>query len=184
MPKDPSPEFSLAVNVNDVPPGGTGILFEADERVRDALARRFGILEVTRLAGRAKVRPYRKSGLTLDCDFEAEVVQACVVTLDPVVQSIRETFVQRYLPEDMIEPEAAEAAIEFEVDIDAEDAPEAMSGHGIDVGAAVAERLALAIDPYPRKAEAAFSRPREGAEDAPEKLENPFAALEKLKKTY
>lgn len=181
MPKEPSPEFSLAVNVNDVPPGGTGISFEADERARDALARRFGILEVLRLAGRAKVRPYRKHGLTLDCDFEAEVVQACVVTLDPVVQSIREIFVQRYLPANMIEPEAD---IEFEVDIDAEDAPEAMSGYGIDVGEAVTERLALAIDPYPRKAEAAYSESREGADDAPEKPENPFAALEKLKKNY
>ena len=184
MPKEPSPEFALAVNLNDVAPGGTGISFEADQRVRDALARRFGILEVMRLAGRAKVRPYRKNGLTLDCEFEAEVVQACVVTLEPVAQSIRETFVQRYLPADMIEPESVETDIEVAIDIDAEDAPEAMSGHGIDVGEAVTERLALAIDPYPRKAGEAYTGSREGADDAPEKPENPFAALEKLKKNY
>ncbi|ABS64528.1 conserved hypothetical cytosolic protein [Parvibaculum lavamentivorans DS-1] len=182
----PDTEFSQIVTANEVPPNGTEIKFVADVAALKALAQRYDVLEVTRLAGTGRVRPYRKAGLTLECAFEAEVIQACVVTLDPVRQSIAASFTQRYLPAHMIEPEALEPGIgaEVTIDIEAEDAPEPMTGNAIDVGEAVAEQLALAIDPYPRKQGVAFEAPPEGEEDASEIRPNPFAALEKLKKNY
>lgn len=179
-------EFSVIVATGDVPPAGIELSFEADEKACKRLARRYGILEVVRLAGTARVRPYRKEGLTLECHFEAELVQNCVVTLDPVKQSVDEEFTQRYLPEHLIGPQTTvpDSDREVTIDIEAEDSPEPMSAGKIDVGEAVAERLALAIDPYPRKTGVNYDAPSPSEEggDASESKPNPFAVLEKLKK--
>jgi len=179
------PEFSLIVAMGDVPPAGKELHFEADQTTRTRLARRYGIPEITRLAGTARIRPYRKEGLTLDCHFEAELVQNCVVTLDPVTQHIDEEFRQRYLPEPMTgpEPDAPENDREITIDVDAEDSPEPMKAGKIDIGETVAEQLARAIDPYPRKPGVSFDPPSPSKEagDASESRPNPFAVLEKLK---
>lgn len=186
MERESGVEFSLVVAAGNVPPAGTEIAFEANAAIREALARRYGILELRKLKGQARIKPYRKAGLSLDCTFEAEVVQSCVVTLDPVVQTISESFTQRYLPKHMIELEVPSAVAEREITVDAEaeDAPEPMSGSGIEVGEAVTEQLSLAIDPYPRKPEAVFNPSPVEPDNAPERAPNPFAALEKLKKNY
>ena len=78
----------------------------------------------------------------------------------------------------------APTAAEIAIDIEADDAPEPLVAGGVDVGEAVAERLALALDPYPRKPGASFDTPPEEPGDASESRPNPFAALEKLKKNY
>ncbi|MBX3447308.1 MAG: DUF177 domain-containing protein [Parvibaculaceae bacterium] len=187
MKRETPSEFSLRIAFSEVPPAGKELRFEADEAARKRLAERMGIVELRRLSGVANVKPYRKEGLTLDCRFEAEAVQSCVVTLEPVEEQIDETFRQRYLPEtqlDLPASKAAETQREVAVDIDAEDAPEPLEAGGIDIGEAVAERLALALDPYPRKPGVSFDRPPEEAGDASESRPNPFAALEKLKKNY
>ena len=181
------PEFSLFIAASDVPPSGREVRFEADEATRQRLAKRFDIVEISRLVGTAQVRPYRKDGLTLECRFEADLAQNCVVTLEPVSEHVSEEFRQRYLPEKAIERAAREvpgSEREIAIDIEAEDAPEPMEGGGIDIGEAVAERLALAMDPYPRKPDASFETQPEEEDDAPEEKPNPFAVLEKLKKNY
>lgn len=181
------PEFSLRIAFAEVPPSGKELHFEVDETSRRRLAERMGIVELRRFVGVAHVKPYRKEGLTLDCSFEADVVQSCVVTLDPVEQHVGETFRQRYLPEAQLNlpsSKAPESQREVAVDIEAEDAPEPLASGGIDIGEAVAERLALALDPYPRKPDASFDTLFEEVDDASESRPNPFAALEKLKKNY
>lgn len=182
----PQQDFRIFVAASDVPPGGKDVSFEASGRTLKELADRLKVLGVVSLSGKAKIRPYRKEGLTVEASFQAEVVQTCVVTLEPVHQQIEESFTQRYLPEHMIEPEVEQVSNEREIaiDIEAEDAPEPMTGSGVEIGEAVAERLALALDPYPRKPGAAFEPPAEEAGDVPESKPNPFAALEKLKKNY
>ncbi|MFN3934313.1 YceD family protein [Parvibaculum sp.] len=182
-----APEFSLRVLASEVPPAGKELRFIADDETRRRLAERLGIVELKRLTGVASLRPYRKEGLTLDCRFEADLVQSCVVTLEPVDEHVEEEFRQRYLPAHLLDLPSAKAPEnqrEIAVDIEADDAPEAMVAGGVDVGEAVAERLALAIDPYPRKPGASFDTPAEALDDASETRPNPFAALEKLKKNY
>lgn len=181
-PSSLTPEFSLKVAAKDVPPAGTTIAFSADAETCAALARRFGVLELQGLRGTAKVRPFRKQGLTAECRFEATVVQACVVTLDPVTQRIDETFARRWLPEHLLESESNIEAREVLIEAEGEDAPEPMTGGAVDIGEAVAEELALAIDPYPRKPGIAYDLPAEAPEDAAEDRPNPFTVLEKLKK--
>lgn len=176
------PEFSVKLALKDVPPAGKSIEFNADAEIRAALARRFGVLELQDLKGTVKVRPFRKQGLIADCRFEATVVQACVVTLDPVTQWIEESFTRRWLPDHLIGPETGAEAREVLVDAEGEDAPDPMTGGAVDIGEAVAEELALAIEPYPRKPGVAYDLPSEAPEDAAEERPNPFTVLEKLKK--
>ena len=177
-------EFSLTVAWKDISSSGSEIRFEVDEAVRAALAERYDILELRSLRGSAKLRPYRKAGLTLDCDFSAELVQACVVTLEPVVQQVEDHFTRRYLPEnELLRRQAHAPAVEVNVDAEAEDEPELMENGRIDIGEAVAEELALAMDPYPRKDGISFEPVIEDeVDDAPETKPNPFSILEKLKK--
>ena len=184
------PEFSRLVSVNDVPPGGTEVPFEATEEERVALARRFGIPGISRLAGVARFRPWRKTGLTLDCSYEAALMRECVVTLEPMTEEISEEFTQHFLPEEQIARDqrfSGSDEQEILIDPEAVEPPEPLMGvDKADFGEAVAEQLSLAMEPYPRKPDASFEPPAEadpeGEADAEEEGENPFAILEKLKK--
>ena len=187
--KNKKPELSRIVATGDVPPKGVEIPFEANETERAALAERFGIPGISRLVGVARFRPWRKTGLTLDCDYEAVLTRQCVVTLEPMTEEISEEFTQHYLPEEQIERDARFSSAdeqEILIDPEANEPPEALiGGDKADYGEAVAEQLSLAMEPYPRKPDAAFEghmeEAREGEDDAEEERENPFAILGKLK---
>ena len=188
--KDRKPEFRRLVSAHEVPPKGVSIPFEADEAECAALARRFAIPGISRLSGVARLRPWRKTGLTLECAYEAALARECVVTLEPMTEEISEEFTLHYLPDEQIERDARfSGAEEKEILIDPEavEPPEPfLNGDRVDYGEAVAEQLSLAMEPYPRKPGAAFEGPAEEAPpeeaDAGEERENPFAILEKLKK--
>ena len=74
---------------------------------------------------------------------------------------------------------APEASDEGDVhsQVVADDAPEPLVGGMIDLGEVATEFLSLGLDPYPRKADAAFATPA-AEDDTP----HPFAALAALKK--
>lgn len=178
-----TPEFSIVLAVADVPPNGTTIPFEAKEGERAALARRFGLVELRSFKGKVGVKPWRRHGLALEGSFEADLVQTCVVTLEPLDAHLSEKFLLHFLPEEMIERAAAEAAErEIVIDVQNEDPPEPIENGRIDVGEAVAELLAVAIEPYPRKPDGHFEGLAEVPKEDEETPANPFAALEKLKK--
>ena len=80
--------------------------------------------------------------------LEAEVVQSCVVTFDPVPATVVAEF-DRLFSEDL--PEAT--VDEVEIDPEAE-LPEPVVGGKLDLGEILAQELSLAMDPYPRSPEA------------------------------
>ena len=107
-------------------------------------------------------------GVSVRGRLSAEVVQDCVVTLEPVTQAVEEEVALRILgPEE--EPS------------DDPDAPDEIPAEGdsVDVGEAIAEQLSLALDPYPRAPGAALPGGEEGLEATPT---GPFAGLASLKK--
>ncbi len=175
-------EFSIVVAAGDVSPSGTEFRFEADEKQRAALAKRFDIIELKSLKGTAKVKPWRRVGLALEARFTAELVQACVVTLEPVPEKLDESFTLHFLPEELIAPVTPGSEREIVVDVGSDEPPEALENGSVDIGEAVAEQLSLAMDPYPKKPGAAFQPPADETPDVAAKPANPFAALEKLKK--
>jgi uncharacterized metal-binding protein YceD (DUF177 family) len=73
----------------------------------------------------------------------AQVVQACVITDEPVPGTIDEPVALRFVIDDV--------AGEGEIELD-EDALDTMlyDGAAIDLGEAAAETMALALNPYPR----------------------------------
>jgi uncharacterized metal-binding protein YceD (DUF177 family) len=107
--------------------------------------------------------------------FEAEVVQSCVVTLDPVPARLVESFSALFG-----EGGPGMAAL---VDAEEEDEPEPIEGGAIDLGETVAQHLSLALDPYPRKPGASlpdeYAAGPQGAEGGHVK---PFAGLGALKR--
>jgi uncharacterized metal-binding protein YceD (DUF177 family) len=150
---------------------------EASAEECAALAKRFGILAVCGLA--ATIRLKRLGGrdlFRLSGHIEAEVEQACVVTLEPVRQKVSEDFALTYSADREAETN------EVVVDLDAEDPPELVEDGTIDIGEAAAEHLALALDPFPRADSAVFEMESDNSEEL-EAPSSPFAALAKLKKT-
>jgi len=140
----------------------------ADERERAALARRFDLVSLDRLA--ADIELVREPGGTilLSAAFEAVFAQRCIVTLDPVAGSVSERFQLRYGP-----PEAEEEAPGGDDD----PAFEPLHGQAIDIGEAVAQEFALALPPFPRAPDAVIEAEALD-EEAP--AEGPFAALARL----
>jgi uncharacterized metal-binding protein YceD (DUF177 family) len=122
----------------------------------------------------------RKDLVRVKGRISAEVVQACVVTLDPVPARIDERFEVDFL--EGVQP----AVTDLELDAEAAEAPEPAPDGWIDLGELAAEQLGLAMDPYPRKPDAevpAAWKAEPSDEPVAAERPNPFAVLEKLKTT-
>ncbi|MGK7869336.1 YceD family protein [Falsiroseomonas sp. E2-1-a20] len=147
-----------------------------------ALAARFAIPAVERLEARLTLTPETGGTTRLTGTLEADVVQDCVVTLDPVPQQVRTRLDLRILPP---------GTPATDDDPDSPDEVET-TGNGVDLGEVVAEQLALALDPYPRAPDAAIPPELEPAPDEPDvdwapdgadaARPNPFAALARIKR--
>jgi uncharacterized metal-binding protein YceD (DUF177 family) len=108
--------------------------------------------------------------------LESDVVQECVVTLEPVPQHVSVNLDLRILPP---------GTPATDDDPDSPDEIET-TGNNVDLGEVVAEQLALALDPYPRAPDAAIppeleATAEEDAADAVPDRTNPFAALARIK---
>ena len=151
---------------------------EAGPAERAALANRFGILEIGSLRAALRLRSEAGGAVRVRGRMTADVVQACVVTLDPVPQHIDEPVDLRFVRVDAEREEEDEPDPEGPDEIPIE-------GEHLELGEAIAEQLSLALDPYPRVPGAVLElEPDPEDEDAaPEEARpNPFAKLAALKK--
>jgi uncharacterized metal-binding protein YceD (DUF177 family) len=156
MPLLPKNEFSRRLAIDPWPGAGIEVDVTADAAERAALARRFNLVEVRSLRGHGRLERGQDSmELILRGRLEADVVQACVVSLEPVPAKLRKPVERRYRAEraptgqDRFQPIGA-------LDLDDDEAEvEPVVGREIDLGEAFAEALGLALDPYPRAADAA-----------------------------
>lgn len=184
MPKDISgSEFSYFVQVDRIGPEGTLVQLTASPAERKGLAERLQIPAVLALSAQIRVVPDLavKGQFLLKGVIEAEVEQTCVVSLEPVRQRIKEEIDRQFAPAEMIGESAQLEEDEAEwLDPDAAEPPDPLVNGGIDVGGVVAETLALALDPYPRKPGAELPEKYRPAAETSSKV-SPFAALAKLK---
>jgi hypothetical protein len=177
----PTSEFSRRLVFEPWPGAGIEVVMTADPAEREALARRFDLVEVTALRGHGELELEGAPGeLIFRGWLEAEVVQSCVLSLEPVATTISQRVQRRYRPE--VERSAAPER-SVVLDLDDDDEVESLSGREIDVGEVFAEELGLALDPYPRApgarvvvAEVADPHVTVG-EAVPSR---PFAALERV----
>lgn len=171
-------EFSRIFQVRKIPKDGLTATLVATPEECAALALRMGVLSCE--AVRAELT-MAKSDQDRRVDatgrLTAKVVQACVVSLEPVPETIDEPLDLLFLDESLIE-DVADAEITIEDLLDDAPVPDPIVRGHFDVGAVIAEHLALALDPYPRRANAVFDAP-EIPDDQPKRA-NPFAALRVL----
>src|SRR5215510_6591821 len=120
----------------------------ATDKERAALAQRFGLLSLDTLTASFSLKRVRRDLVRVKGRVSADLVQACVVTLDPVPARIDERFEVDFL--EGVQP----AVADLELDSEAAEAPEPAPDGWIDLGELAAEQLGLAIDSYPRNADA------------------------------
>jgi uncharacterized metal-binding protein YceD (DUF177 family) len=151
---------------------GERLDLSADEDERSAIAERLRLQSLARFDAHAALG---RDGdrVTAKGRIKAVLEQSCVATGDPVAASIDESFELLFLPEPPAEPDAELQLSEDELDVAFHD------GQVIDLGTALADTLALTLDPYPRSPAADAALREAGV--LTEEQAGPFAALAALK---
>lgn len=165
----PAPEFSRPFDIRQL--DHRAVRLSADEAERAALARRFGIVRIDRLEAEVLVERDGEA-LAATGTLNADIVQSCAVSAEDLPVAIREPLALRFIPAS----ETHRPDEEVELDADALDEIE-FTGTSIDLGEAVAQSVALAIDPFATGPDADAARRL--FDEAPA---SPFAALAALKK--
>lgn len=153
---------------------GERIDLSADAGERQGIAERFGLAGLERLEAHVVLT---RSGDMVRAEgrLSAALTQSCVVTGEPVRAHVDEPFVLKFIPE----PE--NPGPDEEIELGEEDCDTIFHDRArIDLGDAIADTLALSIDPYPRSASAEITLKEAGV--LSEEQAGPFAALAALKK--
>lgn len=153
---------------------------KTDSATCKAIAEYLGVDAVENFQSELAVRRWRRHGATVEGMIAADIVQPCVVTLEPVLTHVNETVFARFLPAPMLQPEKP-TDDEIVIDPLAEDPPEPFDGREINLGLLLLEHLALGIDPYPRTPGAAIPASLTQAATESEKRPNPFQVLAQLR---
>jgi len=151
---------------------GERIDLSADADECAEICKRLGLVSLDRLEVHA-VLERDGSQVRATGRIRAALVQSCVASGDPVPAAIDEPFELLFLPEPQGRPDEEVELGENELDVAFHD------GAAIDLGTAVADTLALALDPFPRGPNADAALKAAGV--LSEEQAGPFAALAALK---
>ena len=171
------PIIDAIVRIDRLPASGRSIDVAPDAVSRAELAKILNVKAVEAMEASLTVTPLR-GGIRALGRLSARIVQASVVSFEPVVQEIDEAIDRVFLPQstDNVPTPGSEVFVDLEDD----DFPDHIDGPEVDLSALLIETIALAIDPYPR-------RPGESLEtlglNIDDDASGPFAALTKLKKS-
>ena len=172
-----APEFSRPFRIDTLGTQPRSVAIDANEEERAALAKRFGLLSIERLEAKARLG---RTGEAIRAEgrLRAAVTQACIATDEPVPAAVEEEFRIEFRPHPEVGAEEEIELSEGELDVVFYDRA------AVDLGEAVAETLALALNPYPRSpaAEAALREAGVKSEEEAKAESSPFAVLKGLKK--
>lgn len=171
-----APEFSRPFDIRGIT--AEPVVVEADAAERAALAERFGLSGIGKLAAKLSLEQEENDVVSAEGTLLAEWVQACAVSGEALPMSIEEPVSLRFVPS--VALEASEE--DEEIELDEEDLDEiGYEGTTLDLGEAAAQSLALAIDPYATGPDADDARRQHGLVEEGE-AEGPLAdALRGLK---
>ncbi|KAB2848136.1 MAG: DUF177 domain-containing protein [Hyphomicrobiaceae bacterium] len=163
----------------EIGPQGLQVERSATPAERKAVADLLDLVTVESLDASYRLKPGPGGLFTLQGRLEARLKQTCIVSLEEMSTSIDEPLSAEFWPGEQIPASGAALVDETEGE-----EPIAIRDGIIETGRLVYDVLALAVDPYPRKAEAELDwkggdGPTEEAAPAPQ---SPFAALAELKK--
>jgi hypothetical protein len=167
--------LSRLYNLGRLGQAGDAVALETSGEERAALAKVADVLEVPKFAAHIALKKLSPTHFEVHYDLTAEIIQACVVTLEPLAARITRDFTREL----HFTPNLRRALGEKEIVIAPgdEEVPEEIESLHYDLAVPMMEEFLLAIDPYPRAPRVAFVPPGE-AEEPPE---SPFAALKGLK---
>jgi uncharacterized metal-binding protein YceD (DUF177 family) len=180
-------EIERIVDLDRMSTGSAALDITASDGERAALAKRFGFLDLPAFSARVTVDRRVGGQVIVKGRLRGRIVQACILTLDPVTQELDDAFrivFQQDLAEER-DPESGEALLNAQAD-----APEPLTGNLLDVGEIIAEQLSLAADPYPRrpgvKLEDVLPKPGKGGKGGDDagkahQRPHPFAGLAALR---
>ncbi|MEO7553728.1 MAG: DUF177 domain-containing protein [Alteraurantiacibacter sp.] len=157
----PPPEFSRTIDPRHLTEAPLQLV--ANEEERAALSRRFALVRISKLEASVLLTGdgdvIRASGTLV-----ADIVQSCAISGDDLKVKVREKLAFAFVPESSVT--LTEEEIELEANA-LDEIPYAASGPTawIDVGEAVSESLALAIDPYATGPQADAVRQQHGLAD-------------------
>jgi uncharacterized metal-binding protein YceD (DUF177 family) len=161
-----------------VPTSGMRFVRAATAAELQALAATLNILSCTALTCELRIRPLRQGRFQVAGTIDAAVVQACIVSVEPVAAKLTETVDVEFWPADQIASPASTAVDEW-FDPQAPDEAEPIVQGRLRLGQLIYETIAAGLEPYPRAPGAELERTSTKDRQADV---HPFAALAKLKR--
>jgi len=133
-----------------------------------------GVEAVTNFEGRVTLKRLAQKRFSFEADLNADVLQRCVVTLEPV-----KTHISRHISRMLhyFPGRYDERGGVVSLSATDDDGPEEVDSLKFDLAGPLLEEFSLAVDPYPRAPGVEFQLPQ----DEPAKPDNPFAILKALK---
>lgn len=154
---------------------GDRVDLAADEAERAAIAKRLDLLGLSRLEAHVTLS-HTGELVRAEGRLVASLEQSCVVTGEPIAAHVDAPFEVMFIPE----PPAS--GPEEEIELGGSDCDVVFyDGGAIDLGTAIADTLALGLDPYPRSAAAEAALKEAGV--LSEEQASPFAMLAQLKRS-
>jgi hypothetical protein len=168
--------FTHNYNLGRLGNSGDEVRIVVDEPQLGAIAILAEALTVPRFEVMVTLTKTAATGYRLEYRLDAEVVQACVVTLEPVSAVITRSF-SRDLHFIGTGPRRPVAVTELDLSGTDEEVPEEIDNLHYDLAGAALEEFLLGLDPYPRAPGVEFTP----APEVPDAKLSPFAALKSLK---
>lgn len=168
-----APELSRPIKLRAIK--NDPVVIEASKSERAALATRIGITSIETLRAEVTLDP-DGARISASGPFHAEITQACAISGEEFPVAIDEQLAMVFVPAG-----GAPVKPDEEVELETDELDEIeYEGDSFDLGEAVAQSLALAIDPYAEGPNADAARARAGiiTDDAPKgPLAEALAAL-------
>lgn len=166
-----TPEFSHMVDLRQIT--DAPVVLEPDADARRRLAARFGISAIHAMQATVRLS-VDGSIVRADGRLTAAIDQPCAISGEDFAVTIDEPLTLRFVPETTLAAEPDE-----EIELTADDCDEIpYEGLSFDLGEAVAQSLALAIDPFAEGPMADKARAEHNLSGDP--ASGPFAALAAL----
>ncbi len=172
---DPATPIQRLFDLGDLSQAGREMTVTAASAELSRIAAWEGVDAVTLFEGRVTLKRLSQTRFLYSAVLSADVVQSCVVTLEPVRTHVARSFSRdlHYVPT-RYDEEGGVLSLSAAED----EAPEDIHSLKFDLAGPLLEEFSLAIDPYPRAPGVEFELPPQ--ETA--KPRSPFAVLKALKR--
>ncbi|MFM9853148.1 MAG: YceD family protein [Sphingomonadaceae bacterium] len=167
-------EFSRAFRLDTIGTTARSVTIEASVDERAALAQRFGLVALDSLTATATL-VQQSTAIIASGMLDAALTQSCIASAEDVPAIISEPFSIHFVAS------LADDETPDELELLADDCDSVEhDGQSVDLGEAVAQSLGLALNPFPRCAEAARILRAAGVLSEDEVVGGAFAGLKGL----